>query len=575
MFWSIIIPSYNRFDYLKQCVKSVISQKIPFEYEIIIQDDCSPLISKNMLDKEFGHISNIIINQNEQNLQQVYNIISGINRSKGEWIHILHDDDKLNNNFFEIIDHYIHKYNDISFINCQYIIDNENNILKQISDINKKTGINKKWSTDIHIYNPLPSSSCFIFKRKLYNDIKIDTNLNFIWDFDFMKRLSRHSEFKCLDINEHIVFYREHDNSESSICEIDGRHCYEVSKIVNKQINTDKYDNCIQLSKEHFIQHYLNIVIKFFNDNCINSGRCILNNIDKFITKNYDYKFLLKNIIKYCPNIDKLILDVFIDFENISRINDISGLIPIYKHNYFNCFKFNKSKNISFFVSFDSKIKINKSKYEVLYYNDFNDINNLIDICTGKYIHIITSNVINIDYDIYKELNCDINMCQFVYNKIIDNKNIRIIYSDIYNKCNFSYFKYNMTNLCLSNIIFKKSVLKNNKFNTNLNVFHIYKLFSDINDNLSFKFIPKIIDLKDLNLPFTNMINNINILNDISYKNKLFDMIIQYYDGNFDNFIYYVKQTNYISYEYINNLSNTECKLIFDKLKSKDIVWNY
>ena len=41
MLLSVLITSHNQGEMLRRCVNSVLEQKIPFEYEIVISDDNS------------------------------------------------------------------------------------------------------------------------------------------------------------------------------------------------------------------------------------------------------------------------------------------------------------------------------------------------------------------------------------------------------------------------------------------------------------------------------------------------------------------------------------------------------
>lgn len=38
---SIVMPSYNNGQYIRQALESILAQKVDFSYQIIITDDCS------------------------------------------------------------------------------------------------------------------------------------------------------------------------------------------------------------------------------------------------------------------------------------------------------------------------------------------------------------------------------------------------------------------------------------------------------------------------------------------------------------------------------------------------------
>ena len=66
MLLSIIIPVFNKADYLEQCVKSIMTQTID-DYEIICVDDCSTDDSLTILKKLKTEDSRIKIICHEEN----------------------------------------------------------------------------------------------------------------------------------------------------------------------------------------------------------------------------------------------------------------------------------------------------------------------------------------------------------------------------------------------------------------------------------------------------------------------------------------------------------------------------
>lgn len=87
---SVVIPAYNRPDYLELAIKSVLSQTYPIA-EIIIVDDCSttdllPVISAFADDRIRYHKST-------KNMGNGYSRNQGTKMAKSEWIAYLDDDD--------------------------------------------------------------------------------------------------------------------------------------------------------------------------------------------------------------------------------------------------------------------------------------------------------------------------------------------------------------------------------------------------------------------------------------------------------------------------------------------------
>lgn len=87
---SIIIPVYNKYAYLEECLRSVVSQNI--EWECVLVDDGSTDGSSEMCER-WGALDSrfTIIHQKNQGVSVARNV--GIDSAKGEWFYFLDADD--------------------------------------------------------------------------------------------------------------------------------------------------------------------------------------------------------------------------------------------------------------------------------------------------------------------------------------------------------------------------------------------------------------------------------------------------------------------------------------------------
>lgn len=114
--FTIIILSYNNLQFIKDCLKSVLSQTYPY-IEIVISDDSSTDFNRGDIEKfinseKKSNIINLIINQNEHNLGVVKNLNKGIKLGNGNYFMNLACDDKLYDcNVIENIVNYFNKTN--------------------------------------------------------------------------------------------------------------------------------------------------------------------------------------------------------------------------------------------------------------------------------------------------------------------------------------------------------------------------------------------------------------------------------------------------------------------------------
>ena len=89
---SVIIPYFNKKQYIKDAVNSVLNQTFK-NFEVIIVYDDKNLIDYNYLSDEFKNIKNIKIFKNEKNIGAGLSRNFGIKKAKGEIIAFLDSDD--------------------------------------------------------------------------------------------------------------------------------------------------------------------------------------------------------------------------------------------------------------------------------------------------------------------------------------------------------------------------------------------------------------------------------------------------------------------------------------------------
>ncbi|MCE5214529.1 MAG: glycosyltransferase [Methanobacterium sp.] len=89
---SIITPTYNHEDYIKQCIDSVLSQTYPYWEQIIIDDGSTDKTADII--REYDDERIIYIKQENQGIYQLKNTYNrALKLSKGEYIAILEGDD--------------------------------------------------------------------------------------------------------------------------------------------------------------------------------------------------------------------------------------------------------------------------------------------------------------------------------------------------------------------------------------------------------------------------------------------------------------------------------------------------
>ena len=100
--FSILIPTYNREEYLLQALESAINQRFALQYEIIIVDN-NPISLKNKLSDNLLNFlikhNNISYYVNEKNIGLFGNWNRAVELANADWICYLHDDDTIKEDY--------------------------------------------------------------------------------------------------------------------------------------------------------------------------------------------------------------------------------------------------------------------------------------------------------------------------------------------------------------------------------------------------------------------------------------------------------------------------------------------
>lgn len=91
---SVVIATYNHERFLSQALESVVKQKVNFDFEVLVGDDCSTDNTANIVRKYAELYPNIIVPFiREKNLGMAGNVMDLVLRAKGEYIAFIEGDD--------------------------------------------------------------------------------------------------------------------------------------------------------------------------------------------------------------------------------------------------------------------------------------------------------------------------------------------------------------------------------------------------------------------------------------------------------------------------------------------------
>ena len=185
---SFIVPVYNVETYLPKCIESILDQTFN-DIEIILIDDGSTDNSGNICDKYQILDSRIqVIHQSNQGVSHTRNV--GIEQAKGKYIGFIDSDDRVSNNYAEILLKAINRDTEIDISFCEYyIVKDDLPVVHTMnsSDMiyNNETGI-YLLCQDKEIKNYVWGK---LFKKKLFASIRFPEDRNMCEDMAILYKV--------------------------------------------------------------------------------------------------------------------------------------------------------------------------------------------------------------------------------------------------------------------------------------------------------------------------------------------------------------------------------------------------
>ena len=252
--WSVMIPTYNGTQYLEKTLRSVLDHASELDQmQIEVIDDCSTRDDPETLVKEIGQ-GRISFFRNPQNVGLVDNWNTCIQRSRGHWVHILHQDDIVMPGFYEHLKNAIDSAELPGAAFCRHVFMDEDDCWQLLSPVEQKSsGIIPNWIERIATAQRIQFPS-IVVKRTVYEKIGgFYPEVHYAADWEMWQRISAY--FPMWYEPRILACYREHTQSETSRLlrsgsdTIDTRKAIEVAKFYLPSENAKKLS---QQAKEHY-----------------------------------------------------------------------------------------------------------------------------------------------------------------------------------------------------------------------------------------------------------------------------------------------------------------------------------
>ncbi|MDB4905109.1 MAG: glycosyl transferase family 2 [Mucilaginibacter sp.] len=229
--WSVMIPSYNCSNYLKETLQSVLLQaRDAAEMQIVVVDDCSTDANVEDIVKDIGK-GRIRFFKQSQNVGSLRNFETCINLSRGKLIHLLHGDDLVKPGFYSEIEDLFTKHPSIgaAFTGLSEI-DEKGNVIEPSMQIQKYTGIIENWLLKIAKNQSLQVCS-IVVKRSVYEELGGFYGVHYGEDWEMWVRIA--CNFPVAYSTKNLALYRVHSNNISSRYLSTGQNIRDIKTVIN------------------------------------------------------------------------------------------------------------------------------------------------------------------------------------------------------------------------------------------------------------------------------------------------------------------------------------------------------
>lgn len=169
--WSVMIPTYNCTNYLRQTLESVLVQDPgPDIMQIEVVDDCSDLDDPEEMVQEIGQ-GRVKFYRQPRNLGYLKNFETCLQRSRGKLIHLLHGDDCVLTGFYNKMQAAFEERSEIGAAFCRHIYIDEEGHWQAVSPLEaSQSGVLSNWLERIASQNLIQPPS-LVVKREVYEKL--------------------------------------------------------------------------------------------------------------------------------------------------------------------------------------------------------------------------------------------------------------------------------------------------------------------------------------------------------------------------------------------------------------------
>jgi glycosyltransferase involved in cell wall biosynthesis len=231
-FWSVMIPTYNpHLGYLEETLRSVLAQApCADQMQIEVVDDGSPNGAPIELIRQIAG-ERITVHSEPHNLGLAGIWNRCIERARGEWIHILHQDDLVYPGFYECLKSGVQKNPEAGAALCRHAYADENGHWQKLSNLERPApGMLR------HFVEPLVTGhhvqcAAIVVKKSTYELVGgFDPNLKHALDWEMWIRIA--NKFPFFYEPKILACWRNHSSATTSRQIRSGENIRDIAKAI-------------------------------------------------------------------------------------------------------------------------------------------------------------------------------------------------------------------------------------------------------------------------------------------------------------------------------------------------------
>ncbi|MBH8565024.1 glycosyltransferase family 2 protein [Nostoc sp. CENA67] len=219
---SVVIPTYNRPEYLKQAIASAIQQTYQ-NIEIIVSDNCSPENPQPII--ESFNDKRIRFWRQQQNIGMLANQMHAFKMAQGKYVASLHDDDMWNEDFLAKLVPPLEENPELILAFCdQYIIDAQSEINHALTEENTQAYKRDKLTQGVYqtfakiglVDKSIPTAAACVIRNNIIDWDSIPSEVGGMWDL-YLTYLCCISGYGAYYHPERLTRYRTHEQTDTML----------------------------------------------------------------------------------------------------------------------------------------------------------------------------------------------------------------------------------------------------------------------------------------------------------------------------------------------------------------------